>query len=63
VNPFNPSDPATTGQRLGLQVGQGFVPDEFDRLGGEALADLLAGALQEPTMQERCNQLLQAPKA
>jgi hypothetical protein len=63
VNPFDPSDPATTGQQLGLQVGQGFVPDEFDRLGGEALADRLAKALQEPTIHERCHQLLQAPKA
>jgi hypothetical protein len=63
VNPFDPSDPSTTGQRLELQVGQGFVPDAFDRLGGEALANLLAEALQEPTIQERCNQIPQAPKA
>lgn len=43
VTPLSQSDAPTPKRRLGLLVGHCSVPDDFDRLGSEALADLFEG--------------------
>jgi prevent-host-death family protein len=45
LTPLDPSHSAPTAKRrLGLLRGQCFVPDDFDQIGSNELADLFEGA-------------------